>query len=338
MNNENKTTYSYKEDIINTRVGCLGGSDARMLAQVDINGQVPKSAYKRLAICKGLAAQEEITNRAMEYGDFIENKIFESLASNDKRYESNPCWVSEKYSRKNVKCIDHVDIVLRDEAKKVLYVWEVKTSKHNFEVVRQDYKAQLYHHYLLAQEKISKEEKPREWRVKINLVHYDTSGLDLDAPFMFEPQRITIKEVKFIHKVFDLARAMDLVDEFLDDFDFYSENEVVASNMLPEKIQEQFMQIADVMRNIKAQEERVEQFKQKLYDFMVEKGIKGVSGDDYTFTVVLPTKQVSFDAKAYMADFEAKHPTKAKRIREQYKKEVNKKGYLTIKVKPKSEQ
>lgn len=322
--------YAHKAEIISTRTGCLGGSDARMLAQVDSLGSVPMSAYKRLALCKGLIENENITNRAMEYGDYVENQIFEHLSHSDSRYKSNPCWVSDKYSRKNVKCIDHIDIMLADEEKQTLYAWEVKTSRHSFEQVRQDYKAQLYHHSLLAKEQARK--RGRMWKTKLYLVHYDTSGLDLDMPFEFDAKRMTIKEVKFINPVFNLGRAMDIVDEYLENLEFYSESDIVPANMLPEKIQEQFMHIAEIMRKIKEHEEQVDAFKQKLYEFMVSKGIKSISGEDYSFTVVAPTKSISFDAKGFLADYEQKYPRKAKWIREQFKKVTDKKGFLKVSV------
>ncbi len=323
--------YAHKAEIISTRVGCLGSSDARMLAQVDSLGAVPQSAYKRLALCKGLIENDNITNRAMEFGDFVENQIFEHLSHSDSRYKSNPCWVSERYSRKNVKCIDHIDIMLADEEKQILYAWEVKASRYTTEQVRQDYKAQLYHHALMAKEQAMK--LGRKWRTKVYLVHYDASGIDLDMPFEFDSRRMTIKEVKFINPVFDLGRAMDIVDEYLDGLEFYSDNEIVPAGLLPEKVQEQFMHIADVMREIKEQEERVDAFKQKLYEFMVDKGIKSVAGDDYSFTIVAPTQSVSFDAGAFLADYEQKYPRKAKKIKEQFKKVTNKKGFLKVSIK-----
>lgn len=323
--------YAHKAEIISTRTGCLGSSDARMLAQIDTLGYIPQSSYKRLALCKGLIENESITNRAMEFGDFVENQIYEHLSHSDKRYESNPCWVSDKYSRKNVKCIDHIDITLADEDKKIIYAYEVKASHFTTEQVRQDYKAQLYHHALLAREQASK--RGKGWKAKVFLVHYDTAGLDLDMPFEFDSRRMTIKEVKFIKPVFNLSRAMDIVDGYLDGLEFYSDNEIVPAQLLPEKIQEQFMNIADVMRNIKAQEEKVEEFRHKLYDFMVEKGIKSVSGDDYSFTVVAPSQSVSFDSKAFMADYEQKFPRKAKWARERFKKITDKKGFLKVTIK-----
>ena len=335
MNQEEiKKQYAHKADVISTRVGCLGGSDAKMLAQIDNLGSIPTSAYKRLALCKGLIQHDSMTNRAMEYGDFIEQKVFELISKGDEEhYQSNPCWVSEQYSRKNVKCIDHVDIANIDEENQTIHIWEVKASKYATNVVRQDYKAQLYHHTLFGREMCSK--FGRKWRCKVYLAHYDTSGIDLEQEFTFDEERLKIQEVKFNSRLFNMDNAMDLVDNFLETFDFYSENEIISAQYLPEKIQAQFSSIADVMREIKAKEERINEFKNKLYQFMLEKGIKSVSGEDYTFSVVMPTQTTSFDAKAYLADMDEKHPRVAKKLREQYKKTTNKNGYLAIKVKTK---
>lgn len=329
---EIKMAYAHKADVISTRVGCLGGSDAKMLAQIDNLGSIPTSAYKRLAVCKGLVGHDSMTNRAMEYGDFVEQRVFEMLSKGNTEYQSNPCWVSEKYSRKNVKCIDHVDVAYIDNEKQIVNIWEVKASKYPTNVVRQDYKAQLYHHTLFGREKCSK--LGRKWRCKVYLVHYNTDGIDLEQEFTFDESRVKIQEVKFNGRLFDLEKAMDLVDNFLETFDFYTENEIISAQYLPEKIQAQFSQIADVMREIKNKEERINEFKKKLYEFMIEKGIKSVSGEDYTFSVVMPSQTTSFDAKSYLAEMDEKHPRVAKKLREQYKKTTNKNGYLAIKVKP----
>ena len=81
---------SYKQNILSTRQGCLGGSDARMLSNIASIGYVPASAKKRLAVCKGLIEHENITTRAMQYGDYIEMMVYESLKAKDARWQSNP--------------------------------------------------------------------------------------------------------------------------------------------------------------------------------------------------------------------------------------------------------
>jgi hypothetical protein len=63
--------YDYKQEIIATRTGCLGGSDARLIQSIAEAGKIPQSAMKRLAVCKGLAEQPKFTNPAIEFGTYI---------------------------------------------------------------------------------------------------------------------------------------------------------------------------------------------------------------------------------------------------------------------------
>ena len=192
---------NYKDDVAQSRVGCLGSSDGKMLMQVCSLGFVPKSAHKRLAVCKGLIPQQEIPRTAaIVAGDEMEMAIYRHLSANDPRYESNPKWISEKYSYKNVKLISHPDIVLVDQARKTVFVWEVKTTKYSVADTRQTYKAQLFIHYLLAKE--IAERMGKDWTVKIALVHYNTDGLDLTEGVTFDPERLTIKDVRFTSTAF----------------------------------------------------------------------------------------------------------------------------------------
>ena len=134
---------NYKEDIIATRTGCLGGSDARLIQSIAEAGKIPQSAMKRLAVCKGLAEQPQFTNPAIEFGNYVESMVFESLHSQDERWQSNPCLVSTKYSKPNCKVIDHVDFFLQDDEKKVLVLGECKATRSTFEQTHDEYKWQL---------------------------------------------------------------------------------------------------------------------------------------------------------------------------------------------------
>ena len=180
----------HKSDIIATRTGCLGGSDARLIQSVDEAGKIPQSAIKRLAVCKGLAEQPQFTNPAIEFGNYVESMVFESLHSQDERWQSNPCLVSTKYSRTNCKVIDHIDFFLQDDEKKVLVLGECKATRSTFEQTHDEYKWQLLHHYLLGCEKAK---ELGGYKVKIMLSHYCTDGIDLTQPFEFYPSRLTVK-------------------------------------------------------------------------------------------------------------------------------------------------
>lgn len=320
----------YKEDIIATRKGCLGGSDSKMLAQIASLGCVPQSAYKRLAVCKGLIEPENITTKVMEFGNFIEQSIFDGLYEKDKRYQSNPCLVSKIYSTNEVKIIDHVDFFLQDDDKKVLYLYECKASKFTTEQVRDSYKTQLYHHFLLGKELAN---KLGGYKVKVMLVHYDTSEVNLDDDWVFEPEKITIRAIKFSTPVFDMPSAVAIVSNFLVGFNEYYEGDEIDANLLPDKVKKEFDSIANVLTEIKERERVVDDFKKRLYSFMVEKNFKSIKNDMFAITRVDATESKSFDSKRYVDDLKKEHPRKAKKIISQYTKTSKRSGYVTIKVK-----
>ena len=322
----------YKQEIRNTRIGCLGGSDGKMLCQIANLGYVPQSAKKRLAVLKGLIPSEEIPyTAAVRTGDEIEQAIFAHLSQDNDAYESNPRLESKKYSKENVKLIAHPDVLLVDESKETIYVYEIKATNKTPEQTRDTYISQLYIENLLAKELAAT--KGRKWKVKLALVHYSTSGLDLEKGVVFDPDRMTVKEVRFRTPVFDLEKAMEITNEFVGSMDFYAENDVIDAQYLPTEIANKFAQVANTLRNIKKQQDEVDAFRAKLYDFLVAKGIKKVDCDNFSFAIVEPTQKITFDHKKYVSDLEAKHPRVAKRIKEQYKKITPVKGFVQIKIK-----
>ena len=324
---------NYKDDIRATRIGCLGSSDAKILARIAALGYVPKSAYKRLAIVKGLIPQTDIPETdAIRTGNEIENKVFEYLKWKDPRYQSNVRWESRVHSTKNVKLIAHPDIVLKDDARKTLFVYEVKTTKYNVNDTRETYNAQLFIENLLAREIASTFGK--DWSVKTFLVHYSTDGLDLTEEIEFDPTRMTIKKVRFTtSNYFDIKKAMAIVNDFLETFTEYYEGDEIDANLLPTNVKSQFDDVAAMLVEIKERESKVEEFKQRLYQFMVDKDIKSIKNDVFSITRVDPTVSKSFDAKKYVADLIKKYPRKSKKIIADYTKETKRKGYATIKLK-----
>ena len=313
----------YKNEIRSSRCGALGSSDGKLIISVAESGIIPKSAYKRLAVCKGLIEQEDIPyTAAVRTGDELEMLVFEHLKANDDRYQSNPCWVSKKYSRKNVKLLTHPDIVLQDDENKILNVYEVKCTKFTFEQTKDTYKAQLIIHWVIANE-IAKE--LGGYKVRLSLVHYSTEGINLEDGFEFDPSRLTSKS-------YHLSEAMDIIDTFLENFTEFYEDEV-DGNLLPEKVKTEFDQVTTFLTEIKEREKKVEDFKKKLTEFMISKGIKGIKTDAWAITLVNESGSVSVDYKAIFAnEIEAKKPRIANKLKKQYKKVTKKKAYITIKV------
>lgn len=322
---------NYKEDIVSTRVGCLGSSDGNLLSQIAYLGRVTKSAYKRLAVVKGLIPHQEIPETAaIKAGNEMEMAIYNHLRETDSHWESNERWESKKYSNKNCKLISHPDITKTDFSTKTIYVVEVKTTKYSVAQTRETYKAQLYIHFLLARERAK--EMGKDWKVKVLLAHYSTDGLDLSMPIEFEPKRLTIKPIAFHSPLFDVEKAMMIVDSFLEDFTEYYEGEEIDAALLPTTVQSQFENVATMLAEIKERELKVSEFKQRLYEFMLDKGIKSIKGDMFSIVRVDETTSQTFDYKRYIDDMMAKYPRKTKKMVAEYTKETKRKGYCNIKV------
>jgi hypothetical protein len=232
-----------------------------------------------------------------------------------------------------VDVIDHIDLYLQDDDKKVLTIGEVKATRSTYEQTYDEYRWQLMHHYLLGCERAK---ELGGYKVKVMLCHYLTDGIDLTQPFEFDPSRLTVKTLRNMEKLsksYHLSEAMDIIDTFLEDFNEYYEQEEVDANLLPANVQTQFSEVAQFLREIKEREAKVDAFKAKLYDFLSERGIKKVSCDDFSFTVVAPTQQISVDYKTlFTQEIEAKKPRVAKQLKEKYKKTTNKRGFVTIKT------
>jgi len=321
----------YKQEIINTRLGCLGSSDAKLLAQVAANGSVPKSAYKRLAVVKGLIPNEEIPQTAaVVAGDIIEQAIFAHLSANDNSYVSNPRWESKKFSRDNVKLISHPDIVKKDEKRSTLYIYEVKTTKRTVAETRDQYKEQLYIHNIIGKEIC--QALGKGWKLKLYLAHYSTLGLDIEKDGIeFDPSRLTLVEVRQ-RPVFDASRAMDIIDAFLSCFDEYY-NEEVGEEYLPAEVRNEFAAISEIMNEIKVREQKIDEFKDKLYRFLCEKNIKSIRSEAFSISRVDDTEVHQFDSKRYLDDFAKEHPVKYQKLAAKYDKTVRRKGYAKITLK-----
>ena len=322
----------YKQEIISTRRGCVGSSDGKMLQQIAEQGSVPRSAWKRLAVVKGLTEAADYTNAAMRAGDQMEMAIFTLVSNAKEGYESNPLWVSRKYSKKNVKLISHPDIVHADEKSKVLYVYEVKTTKYGPKETKDTYKGQLWIHYNLAKEYAS-DHYGKGWKVKLMLAHYSTEGLDLEEGIGFEQERFTLHPVKFGRPVFDIDKAMTLTDEFLETFDEYYEGDEIDAVYLPERVQKEFDLIVQTMLEIKEKEDRVNEFKTRLYGFLLEKDIKSIKSDFFTISRIDPSESMKIDYKAFFDAYAEKHPRLAEKAIKTFGKVQKKKGYALFKIK-----
>lgn len=320
-----ENNYGYKDEIISSRVGNLGGSDARILAAIAKNGCVQRAQVERLAIAKGLYERPNITNIAMQYGDFIENMIYDSLVQVDERWESNKCFRSQKYGREGLGLLVHIDFSLFDESRdKPLLLWvECKATTTDIEQTYKDYKEQLYVEYVLGKELA--EELGADF--KLELCHYDASVMFEDESqlqFAFDPDKISRKKVVFKKPVFDISFGMDIASKYVSEMTEYKREEI-DWDYLPAEVQEQMKQVNNILVSIKEKQDSIEEFKSRFYDFLCKNEVKSIKTPYFTISRVDESVSMQFDK----AKFAAEHPEMV----DKYQKVVKKKGYVLIKTK-----
>lgn len=320
-----ENNYGYKDEIISSRVGNLGGSDARILAAIANNGCVQRAQVERLAIAKGLYERPNITNIAMQYGDFIENMIYDSLVQVDERWESNKCFRSQKYGREGLGLLVHIDFSLFDESRdKPLLLWvECKATTTDIEQTYKDYKEQLYVEYVLGKELA--EQLGADF--KLELCHYDASVMfedEFQLQFAFDPDKISRKKVIFKKPVFDISSGMDIAAQYVSEMTEYKREEI-DWDYLPAEVQEQMKQVNNILVSIKEKQDSIEEFKSRFYDFLCKNEIKSVKTPYFTISRVDESVSIQFDK----VRFTAEHPELAAK----YQRAVKKKGYVLIKTK-----
>lgn len=320
-----ENNYDYKDEIISSRVGALGGSDGKVLAAIANNGCVQRGQVERLAIAKGLYERPNITNLAMQYGDFIENMIYDSLVQVDERWESNKCFRSQKYGREGLGLLVHIDFSLFDESRdKPLLLWvECKATTTDIEQTYKDYKEQLYVEYVLGKELA--EQLGADF--KLELCHYDASVMfedEFQLQFAFDPDKISRKKVIFKKPVFDIASGMDIAAQYVSEMTEYKREEI-DWDYLPAEVQEQMKQVNNILVSIKEKQDSIEEFKSRFYDFLCKNEIKSVKTPYFTISRVDESVSIQFDK----VRFTAEHPELAAK----YQRAVKKKGYVLIKTK-----
>lgn len=326
-----------KNEILATRLGCLGGSDAKLIQGIAIANKIPQSAMKRLAVCKGLIEHQQFSNHAIEFGNYVEDMVFSLLHENDARWESNPCLLSEKYSRKNVKCIDHIDFYLQDDKKKEIIIAECKATRATYAQTYDEYKWQIMHHYKLGCEKAR---KLGGYKVKIMLCHYCTIEQNIEQVFEFEPSRLTVKVLRNLERLsqaYLLSEGMDIINDYLETFDVYALEDEIPYGLLPTKVKTKFDEMTALLAEIKEKEKKIEDFKKELFDFFTEKNIKSIKNEQWSITRVDPTESKQFDSKRYLEDFASKHPRAYKNAVKKFEKIVKRKGSVQIRIKNKQD-
>lgn len=273
-----ENNYDYKEEIVASRKGFLGASDAMLISKVANLGYVPSSCNERLAILKGLYEKtDDFKTEAMAKGDTIENQIFDMLHSQDERWESNPRYESIKFKCKNLNLLVHIDFQLIDEENKIVTWIECKATNKDLNTARNTYKGQLYIENTLGREFTLS--KGKDWKFNLKLCHYDTNGYD----GTLNPDKIEMSVMRYGRPPFNIPKTMNIINDYLETFTEYHEDGVVPMRItdLPQNIQDKIPlvkefwmnQSSDEYKHFKELEKANKDFKDFMYNIMLKQNI-----------------------------------------------------------------
>ena len=293
----NEEQQKQKREIVETRKGGFGGSDARMFYKVGLKGlsALSDTDKRRIAVALALGQAEYIeipATEAMEAGNEFERWL-RSKYSEENGWESNYKLESDFIKPRNFKIFAHADFYDIEND----IVIEAKYTASDLKTTISDYMPQLQWYYLLGVDKV-----------------YLVKGYQ-DEPFELYDEKFIERDDKFIEI---LRNGISLIDDFCNDFVYKEKDEWTTFDLMPHE-----QAAAEVMFNylsqIKKMEEEVEKQKAIMLDLMLKNGVKSLKSDGYTLTVVPESIRSTFDKDKLLK----KHP------------EINESDYLkTSIVKP----
>ena len=305
----------HKQEIINTRVGGLGSSDAKMVVGIAERETLNYADRERIAVMLGLAEKRQITSKAIELGNIIEDAVFEVFKTQfGESIMSNPRYTMEIPSI-TFRVSNHIDFEIStpDEL-----IWiEHKSTIHGINQALDSYKYQLAWHAMLGQDKAQAEGK----KFKLLLSHYDTNEFD----GTFDADKLSIVEVTpNTHLIDKICKGLLIINEQIPTFEWQPNEGILHASALPTEINDKCEMMAEYLRKIKEMTEQVDTFKQRMCELMVANNVKSIVTDAFTITLVEQSVSTTFDK----AKFTKEHPDMVA----QYEKKSIRKPYVTIKL------
>jgi len=304
-----------ENEILRTRVGGLGSSDAAMVATVGRIGELNETAKKRIAQMLGLEPVEDFTNKFCENGKKREREIFEWIRYENKT--SNPKINYHTVTNFEVFC--HIDVQVEDE--KHIAWYEIKTSKNDADTVYQNNLEQLQWHWMIGKALADAGKK----NFTLILLHYHEDYENYCESF--DESKITVHTVfKNEPTQLEIHKGLAIINTSLKDFaETYQQREELMATDLPMPMREKLSVIRNYIIAIKEQEKQIEDFKEKILAVMEDKNIKKISTDYLDITYKAPTVRETFESKL----FGLEHPE----LYAKYKKQSIVKSSIQLKIK-----
>lgn len=294
---------THKNEIIQSRTGGFGGSDAAMFYKIGEKGieSLNDTDKRRIAVAMGYIPYIPIpTTPAMQAGNEFEAWLGENHFS---EWESNQRITDSIIQPKNFNIFAHPDFLTPFTAEKRSFaIVEAKYTSADVNTTLRNYMPQLQWYYLF--DSIS----------QIRLVK-GTQG----EPFDKWEERFIAYDKHYFKKLYD---GIKLVDKFCNTFEYEAPEIWTGGDLLPHEL-DIANNIAEKSRIIKELQAEVEILKEELYGIMEKSEVKSLVSDTYSLTAVPPSIRKSFDKKKLFED----HPEISE---EKYTKLSETKGYLRV--------
>lgn len=270
--------YEHAQDIAATRVGYLGGSDAKMVYKVAMQGvgTLSKTDVKRLRVCMGIEQVDNFAgNTYTERGHDFEDYIAGALGAIDNRFERERFMEGKKYN--HFQAIAHADYYIDGTVYECKCV-EGKTTAR----VANDYAAQLQWYYMIGAERV----------ILVHGTDADTIAGIVDIP----------RNDGFVAMLELGCELIDAQCEQLSQSSSY-ERMSVAIEDAPEDMRDMVTKCERLQRNIKEYTEQLDAVRERLYDAMVTCGIGDIYGDGVSVRLNNEKVVKTIDKKKLLAAF-----------------------------------
>jgi hypothetical protein len=305
MNYEN-----LEEEILTTRVGGFGSSDAKMIANIGRRGFVAERDKKRIAVMLGIDVQAPFTTDAIVNGKKREREIFEYMCQIivDNVIIANEYLehtISEDY---DFKIFTHIDI--RNNALDTIQFYEIKTSKFDFDILKHHYKEQMCWHNWIINNCC---ENTCKSNYELFLMHYPVDDNNINADFNFANINY-IRLDSFIDKVeYDLIisnfeKGLKIIQESLQAIlENYKPAVELTANDLSYSMQEEINHQIENLRQIKILQQKVDDFKKSILQNIENKSLTQWKYKDEQISISYTNKSVSqiFDSRKFQSDYPA---------------------------------
>lgn len=276
---EQEIDFGYKEDIVATRKGGFGSSDAKIILKLSEGGELNATDRKRIAEMLGLKEHEDVTTWAMQRGNEYEQYAFKAMQLVYPQAVSNPFYKSEELSNTfGFNIFNHIDMEVETEEELIWY--EMKTSVKETADLLHEYNPQLAWHWMLLSEKAASLGK----KPKLLLLHYPFPQENFDI------EHLRSVEIPSISNPF--MKGFDRMRDILKDFTYQESSDPM--DLIPSEMAEGLRILDEKLNQLKELEAYVDGERKALLanmeKYCVPQGITSL--DTGTHKVVYVSQRV----------------------------------------------